>query len=144
MTGLSRMLDLVFNLTCRTKPLESGIVCRTRPISQELRGAVSSTMRTRSPGAKLLLTLFHFCLSCKSGKYSFAQRLQNKSAMYCTCLQRLLQYMSSFLNTPGGIQGLHFSWSRWFGVSASRSPGSSDSGVSGRSLSIASTSQSAV
>lgn len=142
--GLLRMLVLVWTFTERTSPLESAVVLRTLPIIHEPLGAVESAIITMSPGEKLLLCLIHFCLSCIASKYSDVHLFQKSSAMYCTCLHLLLMYRSDFSNRPGGKVGLPFNRRIWFGVSASKSLGSSETLVSGRSLSIASTSQNSV
>ena len=138
--GLSSMLFFVLTLTWRTCPLLSGMVSSIFSMSQEFRGDVSSTMRTTSLGTRFFLILFHFCLSCSKGRYSRFHLFQKRLARYWTCLHLLLEYEYSLLNKPGGIMGFPFSCSRWFGIRASKSFGSSDTVVMGRTLRMASTS----
>jgi len=143
---MGRRSVLVFDCTstCRTKPLESGKTCVIRPMSQEFLGAFSSTIRTMSPVAKFLLFLFHFCLIWSSGRYSLVHRFQNKLAMYWIWRHLLFPWQSLGLKTPGGRNGFDLSSKRWFGVRGSKSPGSLETVVMGRSFMIASTSQKSV
>ena len=53
--GLSSWFVFVLISSLRTRPLLSGNVWMTFPIIQELRGAVSSTMRTMSPHREVAL-----------------------------------------------------------------------------------------
>ena len=97
-----------------------------------------------SSTSTFLCSLLHYCLCCKEGKYSRSQRRQNKSARYCTCRQRRTLLLSFFENLPGGTEDPGCSSSRWLGVSASRSLGSSDTFVIGRPFTIDSTSHTRV
>ena len=138
--GLSRMLVFVLIFALRTVPLESGNVWTILPISQELRGEELSAISTTSPAAKFLLGRNHFCRSWRSGMYSRIHLVQNRSARYWTCFQRLLEYVSSLLKMPGGMLGWDFSSNKWLGVRGSRSFGSSETLVSGLLLMMLSTS----
>ncbi len=138
------MFVLVFTWACLTRPLLSVNVCSTRPITQEFRGADSSAINTMSPGFRFFIRLCHFCLSCKSGRYSLTQRFQNRSAIYWTWRHLRLEYRSALSKTPGDIDGFTFSSSKWFGVRGSKSFGSLDTLVMGRLLIIASTSHKSV
>lgn len=138
--GRWMMLLLVLTKTLRTNPFEPGSALTTRPSGQEFLGAFSSIMTTRSPGVKFRLTLFHLCRNCINGRYSLIHRLQNRLARYCTCLHLLCEYRSSLWNSPGGMIGLVFNWSKWFGVRGSRSFGSFVTVEIGLSFMTASTS----
>lgn len=142
--GLSITLDLVCNFTERTWPILSGKTSRTLPKGHEPRGAAASITTTTSPMVKFLFFWVHLCLSWSRGKYSHTHHFQKMSAMYWTCLHRLFTYWSWGPNTPGAKAGFPFNNSRWLGVSGSKSRGSSDSWVIGRSFKIDSTSQSTV
>ena len=61
--------------------------------------------------------------------------------MYCICLHLFLAYRSLWSKSPDGMIGFPFNIRMWFGVSASRSFGSSETFVMGLSFRIASTSQ---
>ena len=98
----------------------------------------SSSRSTMSPSAKFHIRVFHFCLCCKEGRYSQSQWRQNTSARYCTC-RHLLEYWS-FARAAGGNTGPDLSRSRWLGVRASQSIGSSEIFIIGLPLAIASTS----
>ena len=58
----------------------------------------SSQTSTRSPTLRLRWGCNHFCRRCRSGKYSFIHRRQNKSARSCTALQER-RYSSAWKKT---------------------------------------------
>ena len=68
--------------TVRTKPVRSGNVSKTRPITHFDRCCVSSTTRTMSLTCRFFLTSNHFCLCNRLGTNSFCQRRQNWFARY--------------------------------------------------------------
>lgn len=136
-TGHKIMFMLVFTWACLTSPLWSENTCKILPITQEFLGAESSTTSTTSSGLRFLLVVCHFCLSCKSGRYSLTQRLQNRSAIYWTWRHLRLEYKSALSKIPGGIEGLTLISKKWFGVRASKSFGSLETQVMGRLLRIA-------
>lgn len=142
--GLCSTLVFVLTKTLRTSPLLPGRVLTMCPRTQEFLGAISSTITTRSPSRKFLLVLFHLFHCSMIGRYSLTHLLQKRSAIYCTCLHLLFEYISSLLNSPGGMTGLVFSWSRWFGVRGFTSFKSLFTVVIGLSFIIASTSHNAV
>ena len=142
--GLCRVLVLVLTRTLRTRPVCPGRVFITRPKGQEFLGAVGSTTTTMSFSLKFLLMWAHFCRCCIRVRYSVVHLFQKRFARYCTCFHRFLVYKSSFLKSPGGKSGLLFSCRRWFGVSGSRSFGSLEAVVIGRSFRMVSSSHKAV
>lgn len=89
-TDRSKTLVLVCRHTEWTNPLESELVLKTQPITQDPLGAVASAMMTISPGEKFCLGRAHLCLSCIASKYSDIHHFQKSSAIYCTCLPLLL------------------------------------------------------
>ena len=139
--GLTITVVDVLIFAHRTRPsFLLAFTSKIRPRGHELRGVLSSSTRTISLTFTFLRSSFHFCRCCKEGKYSRSQRRQNKSARYCTCRQQRTLQLSAFENLPGGTEGPGCSSSRWFGVKASESFGSSDTFVIGRPLTIDSTS----
>lgn len=134
------MLHLVWTLTDGTSPCVSGKVCSTIPNNQDPRGAVESATMTISPVTKLLLSFAHRCRSCSSGKYSRIHLCRKRFERNWICLHRRLVYKSLFSKSPGGRAGLPFNKRMWFGVRGSRSLGSSEIFVMGRSFNMASTS----
>lgn len=129
--------------TWHTKPLLSGKVCWTRPMTQELWGAVLSVISTISPGTRLRLTPGHLCRSCNWGKYSWTPLCRR--GLTCTGPASIFsEHTSASWKTPGGNDGKIFRSSRRLGVNASRSWGSMDALTIGRPLTIASTSQRSV
>ena len=104
----------------------------------------SSRTRTTSLTAKFLLALFHFCLSCRADRYSRIQRRQNTSARYCTRHHCRREKLSSLTNVPSSNLGPDHRISRWLGVRASGSLGSSETLVNRRPLMMDSTSHSKV
>ena len=101
---LARMatVQLVFTLTVRTNPSRLGMTSTTRPSDHLPLGKDSSANKAKSPTSKFLLSMFHFFLSNKFGRYS---RVQNTLAKYCACLEARLQLRSSLSNIPGGKSG---------------------------------------
>ena len=82
-TERSYIVDFALILTRRTSPCRSGSVSTMRPSGQQFLGVLMSTKRMISPTAKLLTTVFHFCLFCSRGKYSEIHRFQKTSERYC-------------------------------------------------------------
>ena len=138
--GRIRIPPLVFTLTLLTHPSLLGKVSMIRAKGHAFREQVSSTRRTISPMLKFLRSWCHFDLIWRSGRYSFDQRFQNWSAKYWTWRHLLFEYIFSFRKTPGVRGTSDLSSSRWLGVKASRSFGSSETCVIGRLLMIDSTS----
>ena len=116
----------------RTKP-SFLLVCtsRTRPRGHDLLAVFSSGTKTISLTSTFLRDSFHFCLA-RMASIQEAKRRQNRSARYATCRQRRTLELSFLENFPGGMEGPGCSNSRWFGVNASTSFGSSDTFVIGR------------
>ena len=65
--------------------------------------------------------------------------LQKTSARYWTCRHRRREKLSIFVKRPGGRAGPARSGSKWFGVKASGSRGSSNTFLIGQPLTVAST-----
>ena len=93
--GRVATVQRVLTLTARTNPSRLGMTSTTRPSSHLPLGKDLSANKTKSPTSKFLLSVFHFFLSNKFGRYSRAQLSQNKLAKYCACLQARLQLRSS-------------------------------------------------
>jgi len=81
----------------------------------------------------------HFCWRCRSGKYSFIHRRQNKSVRSCTDLQER-RYSSACKNTSEGNDESKLPQSSDIGVKAEKSSGESLTDVNGRVFIIHSTS----
>ena len=100
--GRTNWVFIVFTITVRTNPSLPAFTSCILPRGQEPLGIVSSVTRTISSFLKLRHSLFHFCLICRFGIYSFNHLFQNTSAKYWICRHLLLEYVSAFLNIPGG------------------------------------------
>lgn len=141
---MSFFSSLVLVFKTHTAYQASGVCHSVNDSPHELRGAVASTMSTKSPVVKLSFVLFHFGRSCVIDRHSHVHLLQKSSARYWACFHLLRAYKSSFLNRPDGNNGYPLSWMTWFGVRDSKSLGSFETKVIGQSLRIASISHAAV
>jgi len=135
--------EAVRTRTRLTVPSPSGKVSSTMAFGHAPRFEFSPQTSTRSPTLRLRRGCNHFCRRCRSGKYSFIHRRQNKSARSCTALQER-RYSSAWKNTWGGNEEAKLPQSSDIGVKAERSSGESLTGVNGRVFIIHSTSTSKV
>lgn len=81
----------------------------------DIASQICTIMNTASPIGKFHLFSCHICLSYNSGSYSRTHICQNRFAIYCTCLYRLLRHVSSWSKTPVGYFGFRFIKRRLFG-----------------------------
>lgn len=139
--GSDKLVDLVATLAGLVNP-STEWTSTIRSKCHCPRWTLSSAISRRSPTSKFRRALIHFWRSCKIGKYSANHLFQKISVRYCTCLQRFLQYKSSFTKTLGG-KFRFYRWrirSRWFGVKGPKSAGLLPLWVNGQVLRIPATS----
>ena len=130
-TGRTSLEFFIFTSAVRTHKSSPGNTLVTHPNNQRLLGTMLSTTRTRSFTAKFRLFSSHLWRCCNVGRYSQIHRDQKQSAMNWVCLHCLREYRSSLAKTPGDTKRFRRCRRRWFGVSGSKSLGSSLEGQIG-------------
>ena len=139
-TGRSYSPVFVSMVTLLITPSGAWLACTTRPIGQWPLGALESAIRTTSSTARFLPFVFHFCLCINVGIYSFRNRPQKASMMACDCLHFFLEVTWASVMMSRGTFGQARPNRMLLGVSGSRSRGSMLMWVSGRPLTMNSTS----